>query len=189
VTPEAATVAVVDALDAAGVPYMIVGSLASNFYGIPRATADADLIVELTSAALDRFRRALPPELQLQSQGAFETVTGSVRYAIELQGSPFIFELFARTDDPHDRERFDRRRAVRILDRTMYVASAEDMIVTKLRWATDARRLKDRDDVRNMLGVIAADLDWAYLRRWTETHGTTGLLDEIRRSIRARDAD
>ena len=36
-----ATVAVIDALQALDVPYILVGSLASNLYGIPRSTKDA----------------------------------------------------------------------------------------------------------------------------------------------------
>jgi hypothetical protein len=38
VTADEAVIAVLDALAAAEVPYMIVGSLASNFHGIPRST-------------------------------------------------------------------------------------------------------------------------------------------------------
>ena len=34
-TPDEAVVAVFAALDAAAIPYMLVGSLASNFHGIP----------------------------------------------------------------------------------------------------------------------------------------------------------
>ena len=65
----------------------------------------------------------------------------------------------------------------------MDVATAEDMVVTKLRWAAEARRSKDIEDVRNILAVRGSELDWAYLERWTAAHGTTALLDEIRRSI------
>jgi hypothetical protein len=35
-----------------------------------------------------------------------------------------------------------------------------DTIVTKLRWAREANRSKDRDDIRNILAVRASDLDW-----------------------------
>ncbi len=40
---------VVDALDANVSPYMPGGSFASSFYGIPRATFNADLVVEISS--------------------------------------------------------------------------------------------------------------------------------------------
>jgi hypothetical protein len=42
-----ATGAVIDVLEAAGVPYMLVGSLATNFYSISRSTKDADFVIDL----------------------------------------------------------------------------------------------------------------------------------------------
>jgi hypothetical protein len=64
-----------------------------------------------------------------------------------------------------------------------FVASVEDTIVTKLRWARDAHRWKDREDIRNILAVRAVDLDWTYLSRWASEHGTTALLEEIKASL------
>lgn len=186
-TPDEAVVAVLKALDAAGVPCMIVGSLASNFHGVPRSTRDADLVVQLRSGHLQRLELQLPPGLVLDAQSGLEAVTGTVRHVIRLAGSPFVCELFHLSDDPHDRERFARRRRARVLNHDACVATAEDMIVTKLRWATAARRFKDRDDIRNMLAVQGPDLDWPYLERWTTAHGTAALLAEIRASIPPRD--
>ena len=36
---------VLDALEQADIPYMLVGSFASNLYGVPRATQDADVVI------------------------------------------------------------------------------------------------------------------------------------------------
>ena len=49
---EEATAAVIDALDALQIPYMVVGSFSTNFYGIPRATQDADIVVQLEPGAI-----------------------------------------------------------------------------------------------------------------------------------------
>ena len=106
-----------------------------------------------------------------------------MRHLIALRGSPFVCELFALGDDPHDQERFRRRQRVEILGRTAFVATAEDMIITKLRWAVDEHRAKDRDDIRNILAVQGPALDWDYLNRWSTAHGTAGLLDAIRFTI------
>ena len=57
------------------------------------------------------------------------------------------------------------------------------MVITKLRWATSANRAKDRDDVRNIVAVRDADLDWDYIERWGAAHDTLALLGDIRRSI------
>lgn len=182
-TADEAVVAVLDALEAAGVPYMIVGSLASNFHGIPRSTRDADVVIEAPPEKLAHLGHALPPGLTLHAQGAFEAVTGTTRYVIELAGSPFVCELFVRSDDAHDRERFGRRQRVRIMERVACVATAEDMIVTKLRWADAAGRSKDIEDIRNIAAVRGPELDWAYVERWAAVHGTAGLLGRIRASV------
>ncbi len=182
-TPDNAVVAVVDALEALSVPYMIVGSLASNFHGIPRSTRDADFVVELAPGSLERLADALPADLRLQRQGSFEGVTGTTRHIIELAGSPFVCELFVLSGDSHDQERFRRRLRVRVLERSAFIASAEDMVVTKLRWAQEAHRAKDIDDIRNILAIRGPDLDWGYLQRWSTEHGTSALLQKARDSI------
>ena len=182
-TADAAAVAVIDALDRAAIPFMIVGSLASNFHGIPRATRDADFLIRIGSASISELAAALPDGLRLEPQAAFETVTGTTRYLVTLRQSPFVCELFLCGDDPHDTARFERRERVRVLDREAFMATAEDTIITKLRWATLAKRAKDRDDARNMIAVRDTELDWNYIERWCATHGTIALLGQIRDSI------
>jgi len=183
VTPDDITLAAIEALESTGLRYLIVGSLSSNFHGIPRATQDADFVVGVAGGDLTRRADALPPTLVLQRQAGFETVTGTLRYVLTSPGSQFVCELFACSDDPHDVERLRRRLRVSILGRQTFVATAEDTIITKLRWAVRARRGKDVDDVRNIIAVRDDELDWAYLRRWTAQHDSDALLDEIRRSI------
>ncbi len=182
-TADEAVVAVFAVLGAADIPYMLVGSLASNFHGIPRSTQDADFVVELDADRLQRLESLLPKGLKLERQGAFEAVTGTLRYLVVLAGSPFVCELFVLSDDAHDRERFARRQSARLLSQQVWVASAEDMIITKLRWAVGAQRGKDRDDIRNMLAIRGPELDWAYINRWATVHATTALLEQIRASL------
>ena len=182
-TSDEAVQAVIDALDHVGIAYMIVGSLASNFHGIPRSTRDADFVIDLGPGELARLASQLPDALILDAQGAFEAVTGTTRYVIRLVAHPFVCELFVRSDDPHDIERFRRRARVQALGRRIEIATAEDMIVTKLRWIQTADRGKDRDDVRNIIAVRGAELDWPYIGRWTAVHRTSVLLDAIRASV------
>ena len=182
-TADEAAVAVIEALDRARIPHMIVGSLASNFHGIPRATRDADFLIQVGPGSMTALAAALPDALHLVSQAAFETVTGTTRYLVTLRQSAFVCVLFVCGDDPHDAARFGRRMRVRVFDREVSMATAEDMIVTKLRWTLQANRSKDRDDVRNIIAVRGGDLDWAYIEQWCATHDTLSLLKAIRDSI------
>lgn len=180
-TSDEAVVVFVDLLERLDVPYVITGSLASNFHGVPRSTRDADIVVDLAGDALDRLAEALPTELTFDPQAAFETVTGTTRHLVRLLGSVFVIELFLLSDDPHDRERFARRLRVRALDRLVWVPTVEDVIVTKLRWAAGGGRPKDLEDVRNVVAVSGDSVDWGYVRRWCHRHGTAAVLDRVLR--------
>ena len=182
-TNDEAVAVIIDALAAEGIPYMLTGSLASNLYGIPRSTNDADFVLQIDTGGLDPLRARLTPALRWEAQLSFETVTATARQILEVPGIGFKIELFFLTDDPHDVERFARRRRVTAFGREMYVPSAEDVVITKLRWSRQGQRAKDRDDVRAVVAASGEQLDWDYLHRWCDAHGTRALLEEIRRSI------
>lgn len=178
-----ATLAVVDALDALGIPYMVVGSLSSNVYGVDRATRDADFVIQLGNKSVRGLADHLGPPLRLDPQLSFETMTMTNRHILDVIGIPFKIELFHLSDDPHDQERFRRRCRVPALGREVSLPTAEDVIVTKLRWVSCGKRSKDWDVIRNVIAVQADCLDWDYIYRWCEQHGTRAVLDEIRASI------
>ena len=156
VTSEDLVVAVFDALTGLHLPFMISGSLASNFYGVPRATQDADLVLELDKLPIDAFAARLGDRYEVDPQLAFETVTGSRRLVVRAAESAFYVELFDVTDDRHDRERFLRRRVVEVLEL--------------------AGRRKDFEDARNVMAVQRDALDHDYLGRWCRE---LGLLDQL----------
>lgn len=182
-TIEEAVQTVADALNGLAVPYMLVGSLTSSFYGIGRTTKDADFVIELGEHSIIEVGRHLGSAFRIDPQMSFETVTMTRRFVADVVGTGLAIEFFHLTSDPHDLERFRRRREVRLLDRRVWLPTVEDVIVTKLRWAILGNRSKDRDDLRGVIAVQGDRVDWDYVDRWCEEHGTRALLDEIRGSI------
>jgi hypothetical protein len=170
---------VVDALNAAEVPFMLVGGFSSNYHGIPRSTKDADFVVQFNNALSERFACTLGPDFEAEPQLSFETNTGTQRQEFRVAGTVFKVEVFRLSDDPHDQERFRRRRPVDVDGHRVFFPTPEDVIVWKLRWA----RAKDREDVRAVIGVQAGKLDWPYIEHWCAQHGTKARLDEIRRTV------
>lgn len=178
-----ATAAVIDALDGLGLPYMLVGSLASSLHGIPRSTQDADFVVQVSQGQIAALAARLGPQFRLDPQVSFETATGTTRYILKAVGIPYCIELFCLSDDPFDQERFRRRRAWPMLGRQVFVSAPEDVIVVKLRWCKELSRSKDLEDARGVMAVQADHLDWGYIRRWCELHGTRELLETLRGTI------
>lgn len=174
---------IIEALDALSIPYMVVGSLSSSAYGVARATQDADLVIELGTTPVSAIASRLGPEFVLNPQMSFETITGTSRIDLRHVATRFKIELFLLTDDPHDRERFRRRRQGTVMGRTTWLPSPEDVIITKLRWSHLGKRTKDIDDVRNVIAVQGERIDWEYVHRWCEAHGTREVLEDVRKSI------
>ena len=170
---------VVEALDAASIAYMLVGSFSSNLYGRPRSTQDADFVVQMDAADVAALRQRLGPDFQIDPQMSFETVTATTRYIIRHRSTAFKVELFLLGPDPYDDARFSRRQKVDFAGRSVWVPSPEDVVITKLRWSQAGQRSKDVVDVAGVLAAQSARLDVAYMREWCDRHGTRKLLDEL----------
>jgi hypothetical protein len=166
---------VIDALDQVGIPYMLVGSMSSNLYGIPRSTQDADFVIELGDKSISKLAQILAPIYRLEAQMSFETMTGTHRYILERRDQKFKIELFMVSADPHDRSRFSRRTTVVSYGRRIVYPTAEDVIVTKLRW----RRPKDTDDLKGVLTVQKGKLDLDYIRSWCDRHGSREAFERL----------
>ena len=174
---------VIAALNTADIPHMLVGAFSRSFYAFPRSTQDVDITMSLGGRSLRPLIAALGPDVVLEEQTTFQTNTGTFRdtmlHAAD-GGTGLKVELFHLSSDPHDQERFARRREVRFEGQLTAIPTAEDVIITKLRWA----RPKDLDDVRDVIAVQGdAALDWTHIHHWTATHGTRARLDAIRASI------
>jgi hypothetical protein len=170
---------VIDALNAEQIRSMLVGSYSSNAYGIERSTQDADFVIELQGKSIGSIAKALAPEIIIDPQLIFESVTLTNRFVAKHQSSGFKVELFLLGDEPFERQRFQRRQQVPFADRFVWLPTPEDVIVQKLRWFSLAKRSKDWDDARSVTAVQYSNLDLAYIRNWCDQHGTRDLFEKL----------
>jgi hypothetical protein len=185
---EEATARVLDVLNELDISYVVVGAFAVNYHGIVRATRDADFVAVVGHSQMDAMVRKLGQGFHLDPQLSFESATGTTRFILhhlDQENKPQHIELFRLSDDDFDRARFERRIRVRLLDRPAYVLTAEDVIITKLRWYLALSRSKDKDDARGVMAVQGDRLDWAYIRHWCDIHGSRELLEAVHASIPA----
>jgi len=61
-------------LNEAEIPYMISGSIAANYYTVPRMTRDIDIVIELKQEDIDKFVALFEKDFYLNR----ETVTNEV---------------------------------------------------------------------------------------------------------------
>ncbi len=169
--------AVLDALRAAGVEYMVTGSLASSMQGAPRSTHDVDLVVAMASEAAPHLLRTFsPPNFYLSAQAIADAVKNRTMFNLLSLTDGEKVDFWMLTDEPFDQSRFTRRRLEEILDTRLFVSAPEDTILAKLRWAKQAGGSeKQFKDALNVYEVQFPHLDMTYLQRWVTELGVEDL--------------
>jgi hypothetical protein len=165
--------------DRLAIPYMLVGSYSSNYYGRPRSTRDADFVIVLAENQLAAIQAGLGADFVLDPQSSFETITMTTRHLITHPATAFKIELFLLTDDAFDQSRFARRQRVEFEGHSAWLPTPEDVIIQKLRWSRGGSRAKDIEDAAQVIRVQGGQLDLEYIRQWTTQHQTLGLFEKL----------
>ncbi len=170
-----------DVLEREQMDCMLVGAVATAAWSIPRSTTDADFVLRAPSAAVEGLFAKLPASFHVDPQARMELFTGTQRWVVGVEGSSFKVEIFLLGTDAHHALEWERRTFVWLntLKRKAWIATGEDLIIQKLRWA----RHKDLQDVHDIVLLQGDALDFPYIESWCDRHGTRERLEELRRSI------
>lgn len=170
---------IVGRLDAVGIPYMIVGSLASSAYGVARTTFDADLVISPTSDQLIQFVKQIEPEFYVSLATAQQALSAKSTFnVIDLQRG-YKADLILLNDRPFDRSEFARRTKANIGDMEIWTASAEDTMLAKLHWAKMGDSERQYRDAFDVASVQRDSLDREYLRKWAVELRVEALLNRL----------
>jgi hypothetical protein len=183
---------VIEALEAAQVPYLLGGALAAAAWGEPRSTLDVDLVIALDvervpafSAELERRAILIPPDIML---GQLLEQRGDVAIVGYHVPAGFKVELFPLRPGDELRAAALARRQRLELDPPLgwiYVHSPEDLILYKLQYFDLSAQTKHARDILGMLLVYGPKLNYTYLNGWIGRLGLQltwhRLLDQARR--------
>ena len=157
------------ALDQAGIPYMFTGSFASSFHGTPRASNDFDLVIAPTPEQLRILKTILPePQYYFDLADALDTLKRGQQFNIIDLTSGWKIDFIIRKPRPFSLSEFDRRFQIDFEGLPIFMASAEDVILAKLEWATLSRSERQIEDAAGILRIRANELDRTYIQRWIE---------------------
>ena len=160
---------VVRALDAAGIPYMLTGSFASGYHAVPRATQDIDFVIAPTREQLTRLERAFPAgEYYYELSAAIEALDHESLFNVIDLASGLKLDFIIRKAREYSRTEFARRQRTTFDGLDLYVASAEDVLLSKLEWARLGDSGRQLEDAAGLLRHRSEDLDYAYLNRWID---------------------
>lgn len=163
---------ILGAVESAGIPYMLTGSFASSYHGIPRATQDIDLVIAPERAQLRALARLLPaPEFYMDETTALEAFDSEGQFNVVDLATGWKADLIMRRSRAFSRTEFDRRTAVDLEGMRVAIATAEDVILAKLEWAKLGESARQIEDAAGILRARARELDTGYMERWVEDLG------------------
>jgi hypothetical protein len=172
----------IQALEGVGARYLITGSVASSAQGIPRFTRDTDLLIQIGPAQTGSLAKALGTDWYIDPDHAREAVGRGRGFNVIHIPTSHKFDLFPASSAFHDSEL--ERATIQTLvlpggNVRCYVATAEDMILAKLKWYREGGEVSDQQwsDITGMLAVNRS-LDSDYLNRWAKQSGVADLLEK-----------
>lgn len=175
---------VLDALDKLNIPYMIVGSFASNYWGRPRNTHDADLVVEILPTKATGLAKLLEAEFYAPDFVIQEAAQRKDHFNVIHFQTGFKVDFWVRKNTLYDQTCFQRRFQGTMFERSVWLTSAEDIILSKLAWYKLSPVLERQlQDVLEVYEIQEEELDQAYLNRWAVTLGVADLLEKIREQV------
>lgn len=164
-------------LEALGIDYMVAGSFASSHHGLPRATNDADIVVDPSPRALDDLVAALAGDGYYADAGlAREALRTRRLFNVIDPETAFKIDLIIRKERPFSREEFSRRQRRDLGGLPVSIATAEDTILSKLEWARKTGGSEQQlADASGIVQVSGDRLDRDYLEKWAATLGVRDL--------------
>ncbi len=170
-------------LESLEIRYIIGGSLASSLHGIPRATHDVDLVAEIATHHIPDLVDALHTTFYIDTEMIREAIRYQRSFNLIHLETMFKIDVFILKSDAISQEEMARRQSYQLsanAEETLFLTSAEDIILHKLIWYQLGGQVSERQwtDVRGVLQVQQQDLDYAYLERVAEQRNVLSLLQQ-----------
>jgi hypothetical protein len=163
---------IVARLEAQGLAYMVVGSVAASVYGRSRATQDFDVVLEASAPALRTLVRSLPEErFYASEEAALEALRHESLFNVIDMVTGWKVDFIVRKRRAFSEVEFGRRTRLEVMGVSTYVATVEDVILAKLEWAKAGGSERQLEDVWTLVRLKAAELDRAYVHQWVQRLG------------------
>ena len=146
---------------------MLTGSMASNAWGIPRTTHDLDFIVQLPPAEVSHFVELFTAEDYFVDEAMVRSACQPPHQFNVLHiPSALKVDFWTLRIDEFEREMFRRKVKDSSLGETVWIATAEDVVLHKLYWNNLTPSERQLGDVAGVAAAQRGRLDEDYMRLW-----------------------
>jgi hypothetical protein len=153
-------------LNGLGLGYMVTGSMASNYWGVPRSTHDLDFSIQLPPSAVPKMVAAFANDFFIDEHAVRSAYRPPFQFNAVDNRSALKVDFWLPANTSFEREMFSRRINQILFGEPAWIATAEDIILHKLYWDRLSPSERQRGDVAGVFAVQREKLDMAYIQRW-----------------------
>jgi len=159
------------------IPFMITGSMAMNYYAIPRMTRDIDIVVDTGKNEVQDIVKLFAADYYISEEAVLESISSRSMFNIIHNESIIKVDFIIRKDTEYRRVEFERRQLITINDFKTYIVSKEDLILSKMLWAKDSQFDYQFNDIKNLMET---GFDTPYVHKWVVSLGIKQLYRVLR---------
>lgn len=172
----------VNRVDRVSINYMLTGSMALAAYSIYRYTADFDVVIEINEKQVSAMVEEFNLDYYISESSVRRAVSSERMFNVIEIASAFKIDCVIRKSSEFQKNAFERRRLMDFAGKDVYVITCEDLILSKLLWASDSRSEKQMTDISNLL---MTKYDTTYVDEWASKMGLGDLLTECRNDLKS----
>jgi hypothetical protein len=182
---------VLEAIESAGIEYMIGGAVAAWAWKEPRSTLDLDLVVNIPIEYVHLFfdelkkRDMLVPAEIILDNIVEDRVDLPIK-AIHMH-SGYKADLYpVREGDELRASAFNHRQEINLGESlgAVYLHSPEDLIIYKLWYFSISQQTKHIRDITSIVVTLDDELDYSYIEMWVIKKGVVNIWRELVSKIR-----
>lgn len=168
-------------LNGAELVYLLTGSMASNYWGIPRSTHDLDFVIQLPPSAIPKLLAAFSGDFFLDEAAVRAAYQPPHQFNAIDQRSALKVDFWLPQPVPFERGMFARRTQIRLFGEPAWIGTPEDVLLHKLYWNRITPSERQWGDAAGIVAVQGAALDHNYLRQWAGELSVTPELEKLLR--------
>ena len=153
-------------LNRIGLVYYLTGSMASNYWGVPRSTHDLDFVVQMPASSVPALVAGFRSDYYLDEAAVRAAYRPPHQFNAIDTRSALKVDFWLAQSSPYDREMLRRRMPVTIFGKSAWIATAEDVILHKLLWNNISPSDRQLGDAAGIVAVQRENLDRVYLEKW-----------------------
>ena len=164
------------------IDYYVSEGVASSIHGEPRSTRDLDLVIEVKPNQIDLLVKTLEASGYYCPAGVVEDLHCGLGNMLNITHTETIAnaDIYIKDNSPYSISQMNRKILIDVEEISVFwIASAEDIILQKLRWGKGSKSEKQWRDVLGIIKLQSKNLDYGYLTEWAENLDLVADLSEV----------